>query len=279
MAVLLALATSLVFGSADFSAGLASRRFPSGTVAGAAQAVGLLIAALALLFAAGAGPSAKALGWGAISGVGNAVGLLALFHGLSVARMSMVVTLSAVLAAVIPAIVGVALGNSLTTGAAAGIAIAIPALGLVCWEPAPADRPAARAGLFYGLLAGLGVALLFIGLDRAGTRAGAWPLIPSQGVSLLLVAPFAYRGLRRAGKPSRTATALMLAAGLLAGIGNVLFLAATGHGALAIVAVLTALYPAVTVILARVFLAERWTRPQAAGLLAAAAAVVLISAG
>jgi drug/metabolite transporter (DMT)-like permease len=279
VAALLALLTSLVFGSADFAAGLASRRFPSGAVAGVAQAVGLLIAALAVILVPGAGPSTTALGWGAISGVGNAVGLLALFHGLSVARMSTVVTLSAVLAAVIPAIVGVAVGNSLTTGAATGIAIAIPALGLVCWEPAAPDRSAARAGLLYGLIAGLGVALLFIGLDRAGTRAGAWPLIASQGVSLLLVAPFAYRGFRRAGQPARATAALMLGAGLFAGIGNVLFLAATGHGQLAIVAVLTALYPAVTVLLARIFLAERWSRLQAAGLLAALAAIVLISAG
>jgi drug/metabolite transporter (DMT)-like permease len=64
---------------------------------------------------------------------------------------------------------------------------------------------------------------------------------------------------------------------VISGVANLLFLAATGRGQLAVVAVLTALYPAVTVLLARVFLAERWTRLQAVGLLAAAAAIVLVS--
>jgi uncharacterized membrane protein len=204
---------------------------------------------------------------------------LTLFYGLSLARMSIVVTVSAVLAAVIPATVGVALGNSLSFGVAVGIAIAIPALGLVCWEPGHGDRRAARAGLLYGGLAGLGIALLFIGLDRASTHAGAWPLISANAIAVLIMAPFARRGFIVAGKPSRADAGLILGAGLLAGIGNVLFLAATGKGQLAIVAVLSALYPAVTVLLARVFLAERWTRLQAVGLLAAAAGVVLISVG
>ena len=192
-------------------------------------------------------------------------------------RLSAVLT--AVLAAVIPAIVGLALGDHLTIGAAAGIVIAIPAIGLVSWQPQSAERSAARAGLLYGALAGLGFALLFIALDRAGTRAGAWPLIPGQVVALLLIAPFAYRGLPRAGRPSRATGALALGAGVLGGAANLLFLAATGHGQLAIVAVLTALYPAVTVLLARALLSERWTRLQACGLLTAAAAIVLVTAG
>jgi drug/metabolite transporter (DMT)-like permease len=62
-------------------------------------------------------------------------------------------------------------------------------------------------------------------------------------------------------------------------LGNHLTIGATGRGQLAIVAVLTALYPAVTVLLARAFLAERWTHGQAAGLLTAAAAVILVAAG
>lgn len=190
-------------------------------------------------------------------------------------RLSAVLT--AVLAAVIPAIVGLALGDHLTIGAAAGIVIAIPAIGLVSWQPQPAERSAARAGLLYGALAGLGFALLFIALDRAGTRAGACPLIPGQVVALLLIAPFAYRGLPRAGRPSRGA--LALGAGVLGGAANLLFLAATGDGQLAIVAVLTALYPAVTVVIARALLSERWTRLQACGLLTAAAAIVLVTAG
>lgn len=197
---------------------------------------------------------------------------------MAVAPISVVSTLSAVLTAVIPAIVGVALGNHLTPGAVVGIAIAVPAIGLVSWQPRSQASDAA-SGLRHGVLAGLGFGLLFIALDRAGTHAGAWPLVPGQLVSLLLVAPFALRGTIASGRPSRTATGLTLGAGVLGGAASLLFLAATGTGQLAIVAILTALYPVVTVLLARAILAERWTRRQAAGLVAAAVAIILVTAG
>ena len=279
MAAVLALLAALTFGTSDFAAGLASRRFASGPVTGVTQAAGLLVAGVAVLGVPGFGPCATARGWGAMSGLGSALGLLALFHGLAVARFSVVATLSAVLVAVIPALVGLILGNHLSTGGFAGIAIAVPAIGLVAWHRGGPDDGAARAGVLYGVLAGLGLSLLFIGLDRAGTAAGAWPLVPSQAVSLLLVAPFAVRGFISSGRPSRPAGALMLAAGVLAGVGNLLFLAATGRGQLAIVSVITAMYPAVAVLLARAFLSERWTRLQATGLIIAAAAVALVALG
>jgi len=143
--------------------------------------VALLTAAVAVLLFGGVGPRAGALEWGAVSGLGSGLGTLALYRGLSAARMSVVATLSAVLTAVIPVIVGVALGNHLTTANAAGIVIAIPAIALVSWQPrVPTIAARARAGLIYGILAGLGFALLFIALDRAGTHAGAWPLLPGQ---------------------------------------------------------------------------------------------------
>jgi drug/metabolite transporter (DMT)-like permease len=116
-------------------------------------------------------------------------------------------------------------------------------------------------------------------LDQAGTHAGAWPLVPGQLVSLVLVAPVAYRGVIDAVRPSLATVELTLGAGLLSGVANLLFLAATGNGQLAIISVLTALYPAVTVLLARIVLAERWTRLQAAGLLAAGAAIVVVTVG
>jgi drug/metabolite transporter (DMT)-like permease len=274
---LLGLLAAVAYGTSDFAAGVASRRFASGPVTAVAQIFGLLTAAAALMLFPGVGPTAEVLGWGAISGLGSAVGTLSLYHGLSVGRMSVVATLSAVLTAVIPAIVGLASGNHLSILAKAGIAMAIPAIGLVSWQHKAHARTAARAGLLYGVLAGFGFALLFIALDQAGTHSGAWPLFPGQAVSVLLVTPFALHALRSLGKPSRATFALTIGAGVISGAANLLFLAATGRGQLAVVAVLTALYPAVTVLLARAFLAERWTRLQAIGLLAAAAAIALVS--
>jgi drug/metabolite transporter (DMT)-like permease len=191
--------------------------------------------------------------------------------------MSVVATLAAVLTAVVPVIVGIALGDHLSAHAGTGVILALPAIAFVSWQRHAADPRSARAGLVYGVVSGLGFALLFIALDRAGTRSGAWPLVPGQLVSLVPVAPFAYRGLRGAGRPSRATTALIVGAGVLSATANLLFLAATGHGELAIVAVVTALYPAVTVILARLLLFERWNRLQAVGLAIAALAIILVS--
>ena len=230
----------------------------------------------------GDGPSATALGWGAISGLGTAVGTLSLYHGLSVARMSVVATLSAVLTAVIPVIVGVALGEHLTLWSAARHRDRDPGdrarSRQANGDADPGDRSPTRAGVLYGSLAGVGFALLFIALDRAGTHAGAWPLLPGQVVALILIAPFAWRAIAAGGFPQRSDRTLIVVAGALSGIANLLFLAATGRGQLAIIAVLTSLYPAATVVLARAVLSERWTRIQATGLLTSFAAIVLVSA-
>jgi uncharacterized membrane protein len=95
----------------------------------------------------------------------------------------------------------------------------------------------------------------------------------------LLVLPFGWRDRRRF-RIARSALWLGIAAGLLGGISELSFLAALGHGGqLSVVAVLTALYPATTILLARFVLGERWNAVQAAGLVIAALAVALISAG
>lgn len=279
MAVVLSLMAAGAYGTSDFAAGLASRRLAPAVVTGAVEALTLITALIAVVVLPGGSPSVTALAWGAASGLGTALGTLSFYHGLSVGRMSVVATLAAVLTAVIPAVVGLCLGDHLTLGAEAGIAIAIPAIGSISWQPEAGARSAARAGLVYGGLAGLGFAVLFIALARAGTHAGAWPLIPGQLVALVIIAPFAYRGLTGSVKLRRSALALTLSAGVLSGIANLLYLAATGRGELTIVAVLTSLYPAATVVLARAFLAERWTRIQAAGLLTSAAAIILVGAG
>jgi drug/metabolite transporter (DMT)-like permease len=276
--ILLGLLSAVAYGSSDFAAGLGSRRLAFGPVTAIVQGFGVAAAGIAVLLFPGTGPAAGPLLWGTVSGIGSGLGSLALYRGLTLGAMSVTATCSAVLTAVLPAIIGLALGESLSLPAAIGIGIAIPAVALVSWQPHPGGGQRRRAGLGYGIAAGAGFALLFIALARAGTTTGAWPLLPGQGLSLLIVLPFA-RGIRRPRSEWRPAALPVIAAGLLSGLANLLFLAAAGHGRLAVVAVLTSLYPAVTVLLARVVLTERWSRLQAAGLLTAATAITLVSIG
>jgi len=277
MAILFALVSAVSYGTSDFCAGLLSRRYAAEPASGMVIAVEVAGSIVAVVLFPGDGPHLRALAWGALSGIGGGAGTVFLYRGLAAGAMAVVGTISGVLAAVVPVLVGLALGNHLTTGEAIGIGIAVPAIVLVSWQTEPESRAGARRGAVYGALAGLGFALLFVALDRAGTRSGAWPVVPGQTVGLLVVSPVALRGLRRAARPRPGDVGLVLAAGVLAAAAALMFLAASGRGELSIVAVIASLYPAFTVLLARVALAERWSRLQAVGLLVAAASVVLVS--
>jgi drug/metabolite transporter (DMT)-like permease len=279
MSIVLGLLAAIAFGTGDFFAGLASHRLRPAIVTTGSQAVGLATAIIAVLLFPGDGPTANALIWGAVGGIGSGSGALALYYGMTVGRMSIVATLSGLLAAVIPVLIGLIGGDSLSAASALGIAIAIPAIGLVSWHPST-DEDAKTTGAIWGVLAGIGFALLFIALDRAGTDSGAWPLVSNQAASIGVTAPLGALALV-AGKVvvTRNGVLLTLGAGVLIGLANVAFLAATHTGELAIVVVLTSLYPGVTAILARFFLAEYWTRSQKFGLITAFAAVILVSSG
>ena len=279
MAVVFALCAALAYGITDFTAGIASRRLSAGPVTVALQAIGLATAGVGVLMLPGTGPRAAALEYGALSGLGGAIGSLALYHGMTRGRMAVVATLSAVLTAVLPVIFGLVLGQSLGLLAAVGIAVSIPAIALVSWQPGSAGSRATGSGAFYGLLSGAGFALLFIALDRAGTRSGAWPLVPGQAVALLAALPFACRVREHRTALSARNVALITVTGIGSACANLLFLAATGHGDLAVVAVLSAMYPAITALMARLVLAEKTTIRQTIGLIAAAAAVVLVTLG
>jgi drug/metabolite transporter (DMT)-like permease len=278
MAILFALLAALGYGSSDFCAGLLSRRYAPEPVSGIVIFVEVLATIVGVILFGGHGPRPGALEWGALSGLGGGGGTLMLYRGLAAGDMAVTATLSAVIAAVVPALVGIALGDQLATAAVVGIVAAVPAIALVSSQPGGGPQ-GSRAGAAYGLLAGCGFALLFIALDRAGTRSGAWPLLPGQTVGLLVVAPGAIRGLRRGARLGARDLLLAGFAGVIVGAAALIYLAATGHGALAVVAVVTSLYPAFTVLLARVVLSERWSRRQAVGLVIAVASVVLVSMG
>jgi len=277
MAILLALVSAACYGTSDFLAGLLSRNYaaePATAVVIGLEAVG---SAIAVVIDPGHGASVRAVGWGVISGIGGGVGALSLYRGFAAGAMTVVGTVSGVLAAVVPVIVGLALGNHLSAGEAVGIVIAVPAIALVSWQPHAEDTAGARSAAVYGALAGCGFALLFIGLDRAGTRAGMWPLFCGQAIAFCIVLPFAARKLAQAGRPALRDLPSGASAGALATCAALFFLLATGHGELSIVAVIASLYPAFTVLLARIVLSEQWAIHQMFGLLVAAASVVLVS--
>ena len=271
MGIALSLLAAVGYGASDFLGGVAGRRGPVAMVAFIGQILALLTALVGLLIFHWSGPAPASLAWGAVSGLGSGVGMLALYRGLAIGEMTVVATLAAVLTALIPVGVGLALGNRPAPSQLAGMVVAIPAIALVSWQSG--GRVARGPGVREAALAGVCFAVLFIALDRAGTSSGTWPLIAGQLVSLVIISAAAARSGARGW---RTVAPLAAGAGLLGGAANIMFLMATGLSQLALVAVISSLYPAVTVLLARFGLGERWNRLQRAGLVVAAMAVVLI---
>jgi len=137
-------------------------------------------------------------------------------------------------------------------------------------------RPA--AGVVAGLIAGGGFALLFIGLDRAGSGSGLWP-VATASVTELVAAVGAAAVTGNVRLPAGRPRWLSMITGATGALGTILYFLATHEGFLAVTAVLTSLYPAVTIVLARTVLGERLTAPRLAGLVLAAACVALIAVG
>ncbi len=282
-AVLLALASAITYGTADFCGGLATRRAPARAVVTVSQAVGLVTLMAVLLLANRAQPSSADLAWGAIGGLSGMVGLVLFYQALASGVMSVVAPTTAITSAVVPVVVGVALGERLGAAAVLGIAMAIPAIALLGAGDAPTgaatgapERARARSALLLAMAAGLGFGFFFVALSRTSDDGGLWPVAAarvSSVVALVLVAAVtrAWRDVQRAVSP------LTVTAGVFDTTANVLFLLAAQRGLLAEVAVLASLYPASTILLARIVLHERLGPRQWLGVGLATLAVVAIA--
>src|SRR5262249_48557047 len=150
VAVALALLSALSYGVSDYLAGVTSRAWDSRLVTIAAQLIGLATAVVAGLLFPGQGPGGAPILWGALSGGGSAVGVLALYQGLAVGSMSVVAPLCGLLTCVIPAVVGITLGEQLTALELAGIILAVPAVGLVSRPPRSAPGARRAGGASFG---------------------------------------------------------------------------------------------------------------------------------
>ncbi|MET9863440.1 EamA family transporter [Streptomyces smyrnaeus] len=284
----LALVSALFFGTAHFLSGLLARRLDSSAVALIGQLGGTVLMLLVAPWSAAPHITGGALGWGALSGVGTGIGVAFLYRGVSGGRFSVVVPLSDVAAVALPVLIGVALlGDRPHLWAWYGIAAAPPALWLIA-RSARADENGSgigsdsdssrgiASGAHHGLAAGLGFALQFVALAQADPAAGLWPLVAGRAASVLVLLPLVAR---RPARPRLSAGSVWgcLGAGSLGTLGITLYTLAAREQLLSLAVVLTALYPAVPVLLGVAVLRERLTRLQGAGLVCAAASMALIS--
>jgi len=275
--IVLALASALVYGTADFFGGLASRRVAAVVVTFLSQCAGLASLLVLLPFAHGHGLVGADLAWGAAGGLSGAVALVCFYWALAAGTMSVVAPLTAVISAVVPVVTGLVLGERPSAWALLGVAIALPAIGLIARETAGAPSRTSRRVLLAALAAGAGFGFFFVALARTSGDTGLWPLVAARVASITLLA-LVLAATRRRPVAATEVRPTILAAGVLDTTANALYLAAAGRGLLSLVAVIAALYPASTVVLARVVLGERVQRWQLGGFALAALAVALVAA-
>lgn len=294
--VLLALAASLCWGIADFTAGLEARTVALPTVLLFAQGVGLALA-LPIVALSGrpfpaAAPALAALG----AGVAVITGLACFYRALAAGTMSVVAPIAATGVA-IPVLVGVLGGDHLALIQAFGMLAALLGVVLASRHPGAdataADRRSHRNALGLAMVAAVAFGCYFL-CAHVGARGGvAWLLVLAHITSVLgvlAIGSFAALSARaraaRHGRPvSSTRRALAVGDLGLLGLAGLLDFAATGlygianrHGLLSVVAVAGSLYPVATVLLARTVLRERVARSQALGVGLALVGVALIAA-
>jgi drug/metabolite transporter (DMT)-like permease len=274
-AIVLALGASLTWGLGDFFGPLKSRSLGVLRVLVYAQLGGL--ATIALIVAArGRGPADNAAFLAVPAALSGTLGLYSYYRGMSVGAMSVVAPIAGV-SAIVPVVVGILSGDRPSAITSVGIVGALGGVYLASREPhRKGSRLAAGVGL--ALLAAVGFGGYFPPMHAAGDADFWWAalLFRITSTSIVLAAAVTRR-------PPLALSGLDLPIILLVGIadmtGNLLFAAASAQGLVSVTSVLASLYPIITVVLARIVLAERVARSQEAGIALTLAGVALISAG
>jgi drug/metabolite transporter (DMT)-like permease len=275
--VVFGLLASLGWGIGDFGGGLTSRRAPVLGVLLGSQLASLLVGIPLLLLvhepAMQPQDVAIALGGGAL----GASGLALLYRGLSVGRMGVVAPLAAVLTATLPVVFGFLTEGVPSEFAVLGIGFAALSVVLVSRSSSSANdgRP---SGLWYGLAAGAVFGMFTVSASWLNDDLVLSPIILIRVASVAAVGAWVLVRREEWRVPRRLWPAL-LGIGLIDMSATGAYLVAIQIGPLAIAAILASMYPVITTFLAAIVLRERVRLVQAAGILAAGAAVVLIAGG
>lgn len=289
LTVFLGLAGALAYGAADFFGGVAARKISAVIVTAGVALVGLVFIFAGSLLVDGVW-SAESLFWGGLSGVTGAAAIGLLYACLARGPMSILSPTTAFLSALLPVTWGLSTGGATSSWLYPALGLALVAVILVGIVP---DQRAIRpklTSLAMAVASGLLIGTFYVLIDQTPADSGLTPLVAnrlSQTVILIVViVGLVLWKRRRPQSPSlfghrgdlRGVIPIMVGAGLLDAVANVAVITGLRVGDLAVVSVLTALYPAGTILLAAAVLRERVTKIQLTGLgLALVASAMLAS--
>ena len=278
MGSLLALLSSLLWGTADYLAGNLSKQFKALAVTGVSQVFGLLFGLSAIFLASDfIAPNLSFDGYfipGVIAGIAGFIGLTAFYTGLATGRMGVVSPISS-LSVLIPLIFALSQGERPTNLQTAGIIIAIAGAFM-------ASGPEVKNGLpirplIYAVVAalGFGTALTVIAIGSETDSLHTMTAMRCASVTICILLALRYRTLGGFGKAQ---IPLLIFIGVADFLANFLLGVATTKGLVSIAMVFGSLFPVVTILLAYKFLHERLHKVQYVGIAAALGGVILIAA-
>ncbi len=265
---ILALLSSVSYGVSDYLGGLKTRTLPLLTVLLVSHAAALAAITATLGLEIGDMPAGKYFVFGALAGACEAVGLAALYHGLAVGKMSIVAAVAAT-SPMVPVLVSIATGNMPNAIQSFGIVVAVGGVCLLALGSSQEDDPHALSkpavSIFFGLLTALGLGSFLLAMDGAAEGSVQWALIAARATTVGIFT-LAFLALRPEGDPSLRDWGVLILIGLLILAADSLFAVASVKGVLSVVAVLSSLYPVITILLARFHLGEALSRGQLAGI-------------
>ncbi|HEX3707472.1 MAG TPA: EamA family transporter [Mycobacteriales bacterium] len=277
MAIFLALLSSGLWGTSDFCGGTLTRRLPALTVTAASELVGLSGVVVVAIATGSFGAPTGYIGWGLVGAIAGSIGIVAFYQALATGTMGVVAPIAS-LGVSIPLLVGLLQGDRPSVAQDAGIAIAI--IGVVLAggpevQRGGGDRAALRP-LLLAVVAAVGFGVVFVALDHGARSSTVMTLLVMRSAAVILMVAVA-AGTSTSLRVGRVDVPMLVIVGLFDVGANATFAYATRHGLLSVVSVLSSLYPAVTVVLARAVHAERLARLQLFGVIGAMGGVALIA--
>jgi drug/metabolite transporter (DMT)-like permease len=268
------MAAVLAWGTSDFLGGYATRRANAFLFTTVVNLGGLLLVGTLASASHAAFPSGRSVAWMLAGGISGGASLAVFYRALSSGRMGLTAPVAAVLSAAIPT-----LFSMFTEGLPGKISLAgffLAAVGL--WLITRTEDGNTPEGIGLALIAGTGFAGFYLCVRQAGDGSAFWIATFTRAGGLLITGLIIllqrnFRDITAAGVRWAVVT------GCVDSLGTILFVRAIQTGRLDEAVVISSLYPAVTVLLARIVLKEHFTRWRFVGLLAALAAVPMIAAG
>ena len=276
MAALLALVGALGWGVGDFLGGIAARRLAVLTVLIVSQFVGLVGVYLWVLASGDAVPGIDELAAAGAAGIAAMIGLAALYRGFASGSIGIVAPISAA-SPIVPLAVDAANGVVPSGTQWLGVVLVVGGIVVLSLESASAASQRVAAGAGLALIAALGFGLFFVGIDAGADESPAWAVAAARTASVP-VAILAALVTRVPLTAPRSLLPLLVCVGVFGTSANVLVAAAADHGSIGIVAVLSSLYPVVTVVLAWLVLGEHLPRTKRLGGAVALAGAALVAA-